>query len=398
MEPGTGNGDHAHRMSSRQFTLPRLERVISGPGSVERLAAELDRYGCTRVVVVTGKTLAVSRTLSRISTLLGSRCVSVFDGARQHVPSRSVDALVTSVRQHRADCLVSVGGGSPIDTAKAAVHALIGEAGESPLVHIAIPTTLSAGEFTDVAGITDETTRVKRAVYDVRLAPRTVIADPEVTLDTPEWLWAASGIRALDHAVETLYASRVHPISEPLAIRAIEMLLEHLPRAVDDIPPVRRGRPSGPPDTALAHRAECQMAAWLAVFGVTNAGFGLSHVLGHQIGPRWNVAHGVTSAIVLPHAMRFMAAHAPDRFRPIAQGFGIAFDGRDPGQAASACAARAAAFIAQFNLPARLRDVGVPEGKMGEIAAHVCEVLGDSRVIDRPIERADLMSILTSAC
>lgn len=405
-------------MNVQEFRLPLLERVVSGPGSLARLPVELDRYGCTRAVVVTGRSLAASALAARVRELLGSRCAGVFDGSRQHVPASTVEALAAFVREVRADSLVSLGGGSPIDTAKAAVHS----SGRA-LVHVALPTTLSAGEFTDVAGVTDDATRVKRAIHGAHLAPRTVIADPDATCDTPDWLWAASGIRALDHAIETLYSSRLHPISEPLAVRAIEMLVEHLPLSIRsdrsdrsnaasnsndaDVPNVNGPNDSNDPNGSNdpndpshsrvpAHRASCQLAAWLAVFGVTNAGFGLSHVLGHQIGPRWNVAHGVTSAIVLPHAMRFMAAHAPDRFRPIARGFGIPFDGREPEHAACACAARTAEFIAPFNLPARLRDVGVPESGMGEIAEHVCRVLRDARVIDRPMTVAEVNAVLAA--
>ena len=182
-------------------------------------------------------------------------------------------------------------------------------------VHIAIPTTLSAGEFTAVAGITDERTRVKRAVSDPRLVPRTVYTDPTVTLETPPWLWAASGVRALDHAVETIYASRHHPLSDAAAARGLSMLVKHLPASL-----------STTGAEQLEHRLQCQLGAWLSVFGVTNAGLGLSHALGHQIGPRWDVPHGVTSCITLPHAMRYMAARAPERFGPIAQAFGVSFD------------------------------------------------------------------------
>jgi alcohol dehydrogenase len=370
-------------LSSFQFTLPQLERVISGPRSLESLPAEIDRYHCARVVVVTGKTLGASRLIARVTAGLGPRCVSVFDGARQHVPAATVDALVSSIGQHRANCLVSVGGGSPIDTAKAALHAASRGSGGA-IVHIAVPTTLSAGEFTDVAGVTDEATLVKHAVYDTKMAPRTVIADPEATLETPRWLWVASGIRALDHAVETLYSRRVHPISEPLAVRAIELLVEHLPRSIHENPA-----------TGLARRAACQMAAWMAVFGVTNAGFGLSHVLGHQIGPRWNVPHGITSAVMLPHAMRFMADAAPERFAPIARSFGLRFD--DPKRAALECADRVATFIGQFGLATRLRDAGVPEDEIGEIAGHIWSVLRDAHIIDRPITRADLTALLEAA-
>ena len=362
--------DHEHHAGSlTQFTLPRLERVIAGPGALDLLPAEMARYGCRRAVIVTGTTVGASPLTDRVRSLLGERCALVFTGARQHVPRSTVDALVAAVSDAGGDSLISVGGGSPIDTAKCAVHAWLdgrrsGRRDEPSVpVHIAVPTTLSAGEFTDVAGITDEPTRIKHALFDTRLAPRTVLADPVATRDTPAWLWAASGVRALDHAIETLYASRRHAISEPLAERAIAMLLEHLPASLEDT------------DGALAHRGACQVAAWLAVFGVTNAGFGLSHVLGHQIGPRWNVPHGFTSAIMLPHAMRLMAAKTPSRFDAIAGGLGIVIDARNPAPAASACAERTAAFIERLNLPSRLRDVGVPREELRTVADVVAAVI-----------------------
>jgi alcohol dehydrogenase len=375
------------------FLLPRLERVISGAGTIAALPAEVDRYGCRRAVIVTGATLAASPLVARATAMLQERCVSVFAGARQHVPGSSVAALLRAVRAVEADCLVSIGGGSPIDTAKSVVHALISEQAEAgagpaaPLpIHIAIPTTLSAGEFTDVAGMTDEGTQIKHALRDPRLAPRTVIADPAVTVETPEWLWAASGIRALDHAVETLYSSAPHVISQTLAARAIEMLVTHLPRS-------RRGAA----DDILSHRAACQMAAWLAVFGVTNAGFGLSHVLGHQVGPRWNVPHGVTSAIMLPHAMRLMAAAAPSRFADIARGLNVPFDAADARHGALACADRTAAFIARFGLPGRLRDVGVPRDGLAAIAALVSNLMNEAHAVSGGISAAEVESVLAAA-
>ena len=133
------------------------------------------------------------------------------------------------------------------------------------------------------------------------------------------------------------------------------------------------------------------------MFGVTNAGFGLSHALGHQIGPRWDVPHGMTSCITLPHAMRFMAELAPERFRPIAEGFGVPFDPADPKRAALACADRAAAFIAQFDLPQRLRDVRVPADELPEVADVVHDVMDAAHVVDRPVTKGDLVTLLTNA-
>jgi alcohol dehydrogenase len=139
------------------------------------------------------------------------------------------------------------------------------------------------------------------------------------------------------------------------------------------------------------------MATWLCVFGMTNAGFGLSHAFGHQIGPRWNVPHGVTSCITLPHAMRFMADLAPDRFGPIAEAFHVAFDAANPRPAATACADRMAAFIAQFDLPSRLRDAHVPREELDDVIGTVHEAMSRAHVVDRPVSREELAAVLAAA-
>lgn len=353
-----------------EFHLPRLERVISGVNAVDAIGVELDRRGARRALLVTGATIGGSALLARLRAALGDRCVSVCTAARQHVPADSAAAVLEAYRASGADAFVSLGGGSPIDAVKVAIHGLLTAPGvasgwDGP-PHIAVPTTLSAGEFTAVAGVTDSVTRVKRAISDPRLAPRTVITDPSVTLDTPAWLWAASGIRAIDHAVESLYAPRHHPLSDATAVRGLRTLVAALPASLDDgLSPAAR----------LTHRAECQLAAWLAVLGMTNAGFGLSHALGHQIGPRWGVPHGFTSCVILPHAMRVMAGVAPERFDGIAGALDVPFDGAAPRPAALACADAVTALVAKLGLPARLRDVGVPMDGVAELGAVVHGVM-----------------------
>lgn len=369
------------------FSLTQLERVLSGRGAVAALASEVDRYGCRRVAVVTGRTLGASALVSGLVERLGDRCVRVFAGARQHVPESSVDALAAALREAGADGIVSVGGGSPIDTAKAAVHQLVrGADSRAAPVHIAVPTTLSAGEFTAVAGVTGDATRVKRAVADRRLAPRTVILDPEVTVLTPERLWLASGLRALDHAVETIEAQRCHPLGEAAASKAIALLADHLPASI-----------SGAEDDRLEHRAHCQMAAWLSIVGLPNAGLGLSHALGHQIGPRWEVSHGVTSAVMLPHAMRFVARRAPTRFASIAASLGVPFDASRPQGGAMACADAVAALVARLGLPGRLSEAGVPRADLGSIAPVVARALAEASSFDPPVTIADIEALLAAA-
>ena len=365
------------------FTLSRLERVISGPGKITTLGEELERRGLERGIVVTGKSLGSSRLLEEVTGALGTRCAAVFKGAKQHVPRSVVGELEAEIIRVNADCLISFGGGSPIDTCKVASYAFLTS---RDLVHIAIPTTLSAGEYTHAGGVTDETTRVKSGVSDPRLQARTVLNDPALTLATPDWLWVATGMRALDHAIETIYAIRHHPLSDTLAAKAISMLVEHLDASI---------KSSG--DEQLAHRGFCQMAAWFSIYGSMNTRFGLSHLLGHQIGPRWNVPHGVTSCVTLPHAMRFMAEIAPDRFAPIAEGFRLPFDPRNPKTGALDCADHTARFIAGFDVPHRLRDAGVPRAEIGEIVDPVMHELEKSKVVDRPLTRAEVIGLLEAS-
>jgi alcohol dehydrogenase len=120
----------------------------------------------------------------------------------------------------------------------------------------------------------------------------------------------------------------------------------------------------------------------------------LSHLLGHQIGPRWNVPHGVTSCITLPHAMRFMAQIAAERFGPVAEGFGIPFDASNPKPAAFECADRTAEFIGQFDVPKRLRDAGVPREEIGSIVKPIVQELAHNGVVDRPMTEQEVLALL----
>ena len=387
-----------------EFNFTRLEKVAFGPGKAASLGHELQRRGLSRALIVTGKTLGHSKLLDKVTAAAGSRLAGVFKGASQHVPSHTVAALVEEYKRAGADCMVSFGGGSPIDTVKvaakrilegpgagaAAPHTIDFEAadvvGGADLIHIAMPTTLSAGEFTPIGGVTDEKSNVKGGVIDQRLAPRTIILDPELTVETPPWLWAATGMRAMDHAVEVIYSSRHQLISDTLGARAISLLVNHLPASL---------KTDG--TDSLAHRGQCQLAAWFSIFGIMNTRVGISHALGHQIGPMWDVPHGVTSCITLPHVMRFMADVAPERFGPIAEGLGVHFDERNARAAAMECAERMAKFVAQFEVPHRLRDAGVPREEIGTIAGTVLEEVERSDTVGRPIKPEDLVKLLEAA-
>ena len=389
-----------------EFAFTRLEKVIFGPGKIAELGRELERRGLRRAVVVTGRSLGASPLLQRVTGAMAGRCAGVFSGSAQHVPTQTVRDLTRELLRLDADAVVSFGGGSPIDTAKVAAASVMhgrdmtleaGElrldkafgataAGGAALIHIAVPTTLSAGEYTPGGGATDEASKLKRATLDPRLQPKTVINDPELTLATPDWLWASTGMRALDHAVEAAYSIRHQPFVDALAAKAIRLLAEHLPASL-----------TATGDQQIAHRGNCQIAAWCSLFGGFNTGLGVSHAMGHQIGPMWNVPHGVTSCITLPHAMRFMAAVAPERFEPICEGLGIAFETADPAPAARACAERVAAFVAGLPVPRTLSEVGVSHNELPAIAEAVLREIELFDVLGRPVGLDEVRALLEAA-
>ena len=386
-----------------EYDFTRVETVVFGVGKVEALGRELSRRGAKRALIVTGKTLGQSKLLDQVKSAAGNALAGVFTGAAQHVPSQTVTELVAEARRVGADAMVSFGGGSPIDTVKNAAWQLMGGRAGSrtidftsaattsgsggEILHIAIPTTLSAGEFTPGGGATDESTKVKGVVADPRLQARAIILDPALTVETPAWLWASTGMRALDHAVEGSYSTRHQLVTDTLASKAIALLNAHL------LPSLQTHG-----DDELEHRVQCQLAAWLSIFGMSsNSRGGISHALGHQIGPMWNVPHGITSCITLPHVMRLMAGVAADRFAPIAQGFEVRFDPRSPRSSAMECADRTAKFIGKFDVPTRFRHVGVPREEISRIAGTVLEEVKRANTVGVEVTREELVGILEAA-
>ena len=384
-----------------EFRLTKLENVLYGPGKITGIGRELDRRGLKRALVITGKTLGESPLIGRVKRALDFRLAGVFCGIRQHVPSKTMLAAVEEAKRVDADCLIAFGGGSPIDAAKLVQMAILtGSSTSEPidfsrsktvvvgpeLPNFAIPTTLSAGEFTGGAGMTDEVTRHKGGRFDERLQPKVVIMDPALTLETPDWLWASTGVKALDHAVECSYSARHQLISDTLAAKAIRILRAHLPASF-----------KGPGIEQVAHRGMCQLGAWLSIFGAMNTRLGISHALGHQIGARWDVPHGVTSCITVPHVMRFMAQAAPERFEAIAEGFEVAFDSANPRPAALECAERAAAFVRELGVPTRLSEAGVPRAEIEQIIEPVLAEINGAKSLGRPLTAQEMTELLKAA-
>lgn len=360
-----------------QFLFLPQERVIFGVGQVGTLGDELDRLGCQRALLVTSRSVAQSPIIERVRAIVGARLAGVYAEVTQHTPSGQVIAAATRAREAGADALISLGGGSVIDGTKAIAHALHASVvnrdellrhkapsgAPGPLLpHLAVSTTLSAAEFSHLVGITDEDVPIKTGIGADHLVPRIAILDPEVTVHTPPDLWSSTGIRALDHAVESLLSPDRQPLTDVLAQEAIRRLFANLP--------VAKAAPSD-----LHAKLECQLGAWMSFFGARSVRMGLSHQLGRRMGARFGIPHGVTSCLVLPHVVRLAGQAEPDRIARVAEAVGTARVGTPEDQARAAGDA-IADLVARLGLPQRIRDAGISRDDLRWVAD------GDARALE----------------
>ncbi|KAK0226014.1 alcohol dehydrogenase IV [Armillaria fumosa] len=269
-----------------------LSGVFYGPGCVSTaLPTLLSTLGVRRALIVTTKSL-VNKTdvVKKIETILKDNEAygTTFYEIGEHAPIVGIRRGVKAFRDYECDVIVSVRGGSPIDAAKAILHYSQEETGGPTLLQIAIPTTLSAAEYTIGAGFTNDQGD-KVGVTSPKLAPAGIILDAELTLPTPERLWLSTGIRALDHAVENLYRNGTpHPI-KVLCYAAIADLFTYLPASK-----------ANPQDVTVRQRL--QIASWMSLWPLKLERYsplGLSHALGHRLGATYGIPHGITSCITL---------------------------------------------------------------------------------------------------
>ncbi|MCC6918471.1 MAG: iron-containing alcohol dehydrogenase [Alphaproteobacteria bacterium] len=351
-------------MHAGAYDYVPLERVRWGTPAAAAVAEEARRLGATRVFVIASRTLSrTTPVVASIREALGAGFAGLFDACREHTPIDSVIEAAAAVRAAEPDLLVTAGGGSPIDTTKAVqlclsrditrAADLLAIAGQPPsrepsrLRQVIVPTTLSGGEYSSIAGVTDPVRKLKDAYVGFDLCARTVILDPEATLHTPEWLWLSTAIRALDHAVEGYCAPATNPMVQGLALHAMRLFATALRRTKAD-----------PSD--LEARLQSQQAVWLAASGLGRVPMGASHGIGYLLGTMCGVPHGYTSCVMLPAVLRWNEAVTRERQRDIAAALGM------PDAPASDAVAK---LVADLGLPRKLGDVGVGEDRIAELAA-----------------------------
>ena len=351
---------------------PPMERVVYGIPLAEALADEIRQLDARAVYVMASGTLArQTDVVDRVRHVLGNRLAGLCTRIGAHTPRIDVVAAANEARAARADLLLTVGGGSVTDAAKMvglclgndvsrpealdrfrAVITADGKTERPPtqppgVRSVAVPTTLSAGEFTAFAGCTDTERHVKESYGHPLMMPQTVILDPAVTLHTPEWLFLSTGIRAVDHAVEDICSINPTPFSDGSSLQALRLLSRGLPAVKAD-------------PTDLAARLDCQLGAWMSIMGSQNGvSKGASHGIGHVLGGSADVPHGYTSCVMLPPVLRFNAPVNEARQAWVSEALGCV------GEAAADAVAR---LIAGLGLPRSLRDVGVRREQLGVIA------------------------------
>jgi maleylacetate reductase len=304
--------------TSGRVVFSQMDEVIFGKPAAQAAAELARRAGAERVFLMVSGTLhRETDEIARIRAALGNLCAGVFDRMPAHSPRRAVIEAAEMARAAQADLILTIGGGSITDAAKAVQLCLANdirtaeamdalrpvkgpdgtmrppECNPPAIRQIAVPTTLSAGEFSAFSGVTNEATRVKEMFNHPRITPAAVILDPALTLHTPEWLFLSTGIRAVDHCVEGICSPEAHPYADAQALRGLALLVSGLQRVKAD-----------PAD--LQARMDCQLGSWLSMAPLaTGVPMGASHGIGYVLGAVFDIPHGHTSCIMLPSVMRW---------------------------------------------------------------------------------------------
>jgi maleylacetate reductase len=333
------------------FTPHPVSRVAYGRGRLAELGEVLGSLEKDRALVVTSPSVRRSGLVARAEAAIGGRLAGVFDGTRPHSPVEVVREATALAARVGADAVVSVGGGSAIDTAKGIVHLRLEESG-ARLAHVAVPTTLSGGEFTGAAGITHGP--IKKLYRGSHMPASLVILDPEAAAITPLSLLLPSGLNALHHCVEGVCSIRPNGMSDAMFLHAIRLLAAALPRIKE--------RPGD-----VEARGGAMVGAALAALAIPGVPMGMGHALAHAIGGRYRTPHATTHAILIAPVMRFNHDAVVDAQASIAEGLGI-LDHGDPARAARAGIEHIRGLLVDLGIPAGFSTLGVSEDGIEEVA------------------------------
>ncbi len=382
------------RLDALQYKSPT--NVIAGHGTLAALPQAVVSLGCRRALILTDSGVRQAGLAQLVRDALCDFYVGAFDDIPSDSDLAAVDSATAKARELGADCIVSVGGGSVIDTAKGVCvtlknggeandHIALMRLSEPQTPHIAIPTTAGTGsEVTDVAVIHNTTLNQKVYIVDANIVPNVAILDPRMTITLPAHLTAATGMDAITHAIEALTSTLSQTVCDGQALHALRLMKEYLPRAVAN----------GVDEQA---RIQVSVAACMAGWAFSTAQVGLAHSMAHTVGLLHHVHHGTACGIVLPKVMRFNAEYAADKLAMAAQALGVNTAGLADHDAAFAAADAVEELMREINHPMTLRGLGVPEDALEAAALHA---LGDTATLfnARPVsDPAEVLEVFRQA-
>jgi alcohol dehydrogenase len=350
------------------FSVYQPTRVVFGDGAVGEISLELKRIGVERAVIVTDKILREKTdVVARVERALGARHAGTYDGVIPDTGVEVIDSGAAFCRSVQCDGLVSVGGGSAIDTAKGMAIVLTeggsirDHQGASRLTrrqtpHVSIPTTAGTGsEVSTYIVVKDHAAHEKMHFMEDRIIPDAAILDPSVTLGMPKMLTAATGLDALTHAIEAYTSVNRNPIADGHALQAIRLIHQYLALACEN-------------GNDKVARGQMLIAANVAGQAFNSTGVGLVHAMAHVIGARHGVHHGTANAICLPHVIKFNSDELGARYRDVATAMDVDVRGLSDEAAGHAAGAAVTQLLVKTGLPTRLRDVKVPEAELASMA------------------------------
>jgi alcohol dehydrogenase class IV len=383
-------------------------RIVFGNGKIDSLKDEIQKLSGKRVLVLSGRTLAEKTdAVRRINDGLGDMSAGVYSGLTQRAPLSTAVEAANLALASGADTLVGVGGSTISDAARmiavlmaegiTTVEQLrqLGEEQDMLLspnldgkvlpLQVAVPTTLSAGEFNMGGGnVLDDQAGHKIRVRHPRLYADLIMLDSVMTEGTPDWLWLSTGVKALDHCIERLYTTGNQPAIDAPILAAAEMLFTHLPKSRES---------DGDPEARL----QCLVAAWMSMMGAPNFAMGLSHAIGHILGVKYSVGHGYTSCVTQPYVMEFNRPVSAAKQALLARSAGLDTRGMSDEAAAEAAARAVDDFVLGMGMPHRIRELEIPEADLPEIAELV---LTDDGCRNNPIpitSAEQVMEVLRAA-
>jgi aldehyde dehydrogenase (NAD+) len=370
--------------------------VVAGHGALASINKAVVDLGCSRALILTDPGVKKAGLAELVKNALADFCVGIYDNISSDPDLEMVDAATAIARELKADCIVSVGGGSVIDTGKGVCVTLKngGKANdhlnflvltEPQTPHIAVPTTAGTGsEVTNVAVLTSTGAGRKLFIVDSRIMPNMAILDPRLTISMPKDMTVSTAMDAMTHAIEAMTSTMANKICDGMALQAIRLINENLPLVVDD----------GKNEKA---RLNLQLAATMAGWAFTIAQVGLAHGMAHTVGALHHVPHGAACGIVLPKVMRYNVDHAADKLAQVARALDVDTSSMSEHEAAIAAADAIEALMTRVGHPMRLRDLGVPEDNLAICAFHAIAdtaVLFNGRPVSDPNE---VLQIFTQA-